>query len=194
MAWSTEEEKYQIHDKWNEKVFMPRGTRAPEFLDKEPIDHYKKRLMDKAAPFVAADLQEVKTDHLYGSALDHYEQRYFESAAAETARPTNVPDGTLKQVTKYDATGRPFYEFWGQPASILSDNFAPPKKQLASIIDNRRFQKGLGLRASMPVFLLRWAQMCAYSPQVARMEEVERRRRSYLISQPPHAASPSHDP
>ena len=34
----------------------------------------------------------------------------------------------------------------------------------------------------MPVFLLRW-QMCAYSPQ-ARMEEVERRRRSYLISQP----------
>jgi hypothetical protein len=34
----------------------------------------------------------------------------------------------------------------------------------------------------MPVFLLRW-QMCAYSPQACR-EEVERRRRSYLISQP----------
>ena len=24
-------------------VFRPRGARAPEFLDKEPIDHYKKR-------------------------------------------------------------------------------------------------------------------------------------------------------
>jgi hypothetical protein len=34
----------------------------------------------------------------------------------------------------------------------------------------------------MLVFLLRW-QMCAYSPQACR-EEVERRRRSYLISQP----------
>ena len=69
----------QIHDKWNDKVFRPRGARAPEFLDKEPIDHYRKRLMTKAAPFVAADLQEVKTDHLYGSALDYYEQRYFKS-------------------------------------------------------------------------------------------------------------------
>ena len=70
------------------KMSSDHETPAPEFLDKEPIDHYKKRLMDKAAPFVAADLQEVKTDHLYGSALDHYEQRYFESAAAEAARLT----------------------------------------------------------------------------------------------------------
>jgi hypothetical protein len=35
MAWSTETEKYEIHDKWNDKVFRPRGARAPEFLDKE---------------------------------------------------------------------------------------------------------------------------------------------------------------
>lgn len=41
MAWDTETEKYAIHDKWNDKVFRPRGTRAPEFLDKEPIDHIK---------------------------------------------------------------------------------------------------------------------------------------------------------
>ena len=63
MPWDTETEKYEIHEKWHEKVFRPRGARAPEFLDKEPIDHYRKRLMTKAAPFVAADLQEVKTDH-----------------------------------------------------------------------------------------------------------------------------------
>jgi hypothetical protein len=86
MAWDTDTEKYEIQEKWQEKLFRPRGTRAPEFLDKEPVDHYRKRLMTKAAPFVAADLQEVKTDHLYGSALDHYEQRYFESAAAEVKR------------------------------------------------------------------------------------------------------------
>jgi hypothetical protein len=140
MAWDTETEKYQIYEKWHDKVFRPRGTRAPEFLDKEPIDHYRKRLMTKAAPFVAADLQEVKTDHLYGSALDHYEQRYFESAAAEATRPTNIPEGTLKQVTKYDATGRPFYEFYGSPRTWI-DNFAPPKRQLVSIMDNRHFQK-----------------------------------------------------
>jgi hypothetical protein len=140
MAWDTETEKYEIHDKWNDKVFRPRGTRAPEFLDKEPIDHYRKRLMTKAAPFVAADLQEVKTDHLYGSALDHYEQRYFESAAAEAARPTNIPDGTLKQVTKYDQAGRPYYEYFGSPSTWMND-FSGDKKYLKSIMDNRSFSK-----------------------------------------------------
>jgi hypothetical protein len=140
MPWDTETEKYEIQEKWHDKVFRPRGARAPEFLDKEPLDHYRKRLMTKAAPFVAADLQEVKTDHLYGSALDHYEQRYFESAAAEASRPTNIPEGTLKQVTKYDAGGRPYYEFWGSPRAWM-DTFAAPKKQLVSILDTRSFQK-----------------------------------------------------
>jgi hypothetical protein len=140
MQWDTETEKYQIYDKWNDGVFRPRNARAPEFLDKEPIDHYRKRLMTKAAPFVAADLQEVKTDHLYGSALDHYEQRYFESAAAETARPTNVPNGTLKQVTKYDATGRPFYEFYGSASAWMND-FGGDKKYVKSIMDTRSFHK-----------------------------------------------------
>jgi hypothetical protein len=104
------------------------------------VNHYKKRLMDKAAPFVAADLQEVKTDHLYGSALDHYEKRYLESAAAEAARPTNVPEGTLKEVTKYDQSGRPFSEFFGSPRAWL-DHFAPPKMQVVSIMDNRNWHK-----------------------------------------------------
>jgi hypothetical protein len=140
MAWETGTDKYEIHDKWNEKVFRPRGTHAPELLDKEPLDHYRKRLMMKAAPFVAADLQEVKTDHLYGSALDHYEQKYFESAAAEAARPTNIPEGELRQVTKYDQAGRPFYEYYGSPRTWL-DNFSAPKKLLVGITDNRHFQK-----------------------------------------------------
>ena len=140
MPWDTETEKYQIYEKWHDNVFRPRGARAPEFLDKEPIDHYRKRLMTKAAPFVAADLQEVKADHLYGSALDHYEQRYFELAAAEAARPTNVPEGTLKQVTKYDQAGRPYYEYFGSPSTWMND-FSGDKKYLKGIRDNRSFQK-----------------------------------------------------
>lgn len=119
---------------------MGGNAHAPEFLDREPIDRYRKRLMTKAAPFVAADLQEVKTEHLYGSALDHYEKRYFESAAAEAARPTNVPDGTLKQVTKYDQGGRPYYEFYGSCRSWM-DNFSGDKKYVASIRDDRSFHK-----------------------------------------------------
>lgn len=140
MAWDAETEKLAIQEKWHEKIFRPRGTVAPAYLDKEPLDHYRKRLMTKAAPFVAADLQEVKTDHLYGSALDHYEQRYFKSAAAEAVRPTNVPDGELRKVTKYDQSGRPFYEFYGSPSAWMND-FAGDKKRLVGIRDNRQWQK-----------------------------------------------------
>ena len=28
MAWDTETEKYQIHDKWNDMVFRPRGRKG----------------------------------------------------------------------------------------------------------------------------------------------------------------------
>jgi hypothetical protein len=50
MPWDTETEKYELHEKWHEKVFGPRGARAPEFLDKEPIDHYRKRLTTNDLP------------------------------------------------------------------------------------------------------------------------------------------------
>jgi hypothetical protein len=127
-----EEEKLALQEKWHEKVFRPNRTVAPAYLDKEPIDHYRKRLMNKATPFVAKELQQVKTEHLYGSALDHYEQKYLESAAAEVGHPTNIQEGTLKQVTKYDQAGRPFYEFYGSPRAWL-DDFSAPKKQLVGI-------------------------------------------------------------
>jgi hypothetical protein len=141
MSWSNmEDEKLTLQEKWHESVFRPNKTVAPAFLEKEPLDHYRKRLMTKAAPFVAADLQEVKTEHLYGSALDHYEQRYFESAAAEAARPTKIPEGTLKEVVSYDQSGRPSYSYFGSPR-VWFDNFSSPKKQLVGIMDTRHFQK-----------------------------------------------------
>jgi hypothetical protein len=136
MAWQStterETDNWQIKEKWHENVFRPRQAPTPDFLDREHTDHYRKRLMDRARPFVAADLQEVKTQDLYGSALDHYEQRYLESAAAEAQRPTNIEPGTLKQVTKYDQAGRPFYEYYGKP-SIWLDQFSYPAKRLVGI-------------------------------------------------------------
>jgi len=141
MAWETEAEKFAIWEKYHEKIFKPRGTSAPDFSDREPLDHYRKRMMNKAAPFVAADLQEVKTEHLYGSALDHYENEYFKSAAAEAVRPTNIPEGTLKEVVHYDAAGRPSYTYHGSP-SVWMSTFTRPKKRLAGIYTSGlNFQK-----------------------------------------------------
>jgi hypothetical protein len=136
MAWQSaterETDNWQVKEQWHEKVFKPRQAPTPDFLDREHTDHYRKRLMEKARPFVAADLQEVKTQDLYGSALDHYEKRYLESAAAEAQRPTNIPEGELRQVTSYDAAGRPSYTYFGKCSTWLSD-FAAPKKKLVGI-------------------------------------------------------------
>jgi hypothetical protein len=118
----------EIQERWHDKVFRPNNRSAPGFLDGEKEDHYRKRLMDRARSLVAADLQNVKTDDLYGTALDHYEQQYFESAAAEAQRPTNIAEGTLKQVTRYDNGGRPFYEFFGSPRTWMNTFSSPPKK------------------------------------------------------------------
>jgi hypothetical protein len=81
-----------------------------------------------------------KAGNTQGVSVSRLAQRYFESAAQEAVRPTNIPEGTLKQITKYDATGRPFYEFAGSPRVWL-DQFSAPKKYLAGIMDNRHFQK-----------------------------------------------------
>lgn len=144
MSWSSQTERhtenYAIQEKWHEKVFRPRNASAPAFLDGENTDRYRRRMMNRAAPFVAADLQSVKIDDLYGSALDHYEQRYLESAAAEAARPTNIPDGELREVKKLDQSGRQFYEYYGSPSAWMSD-FATPKKLLTGIRNNLRFEK-----------------------------------------------------
>ena len=136
MSWSSQTERatdnYQIQEKWHEKVFRPRGTSAPAYLDGENSERYRRRMMQKATPFVAADLQSVKIDDLYGSALDHYELKYFESAAAEAVKPTNIPDGTLKEVVNYDATGRPSYSYFGSPR-VWMEQFGQPKKRLVGI-------------------------------------------------------------
>ena len=144
MAWSSQTEREtrndQIRRKYDAEIFGPSGRPTPRYLDTDNEDHYRKRCMDAARSLVSADLQEVKIDHLYGTALDHYERQYFDSAKAEAQRPTNIPEGELRQVVHHDAAGRPSYTYHGSPRAWMND-FAGERKYLKSIMDNRHFQK-----------------------------------------------------
>jgi hypothetical protein len=71
---------------------------------------------------------------------DLLEKQIYDDARQEARRPTTVPDGELRQVTRYDASGRPYYDFFGSPRA-WRDNFAAPKKRLIGILDNRNWQK-----------------------------------------------------
>jgi len=145
MAYSSQTERETINDqrrrKWAEGVFDPSGRPTPRYLDTDNPDHYLKRLMDAATPLVSEELQKVQTKDLYGSTLDHFEQRYFDSAKAEAQRPTNIPEGELREVRKLDASGRPFIEFYGSPSAWMK-NFMPDTiKKVKGIIDNRQWQR-----------------------------------------------------
>lgn len=137
---SDEQRKINAAEQWDQAVFRPNRMPTPRYLDGEKLDQYRKRLMNKALPLVSADLQHVKTDDIFGTGLDHYEKRFLKSAHAETLRPTNVPTGELKQVTRYDASGRPYYEFFGSPSAWMSQ-FCYPKKRLAGILNPTSYQK-----------------------------------------------------
>jgi hypothetical protein len=106
---------------------------TPALIEGEPIHNQRKRIMNMVRPFVSDDLQNVKPDHVFESALDDYERRFQESAAREAVRPSRVPEGQLKQVTRHDPSGRPFYEFWGSPRAWLSDFSTGTRRRLVGI-------------------------------------------------------------
>jgi hypothetical protein len=123
--------KTNSFDQWN-PTLKAHNIPTPAFIDNEPLDNQRKRFMEKVRPFVSDDLQKVRTDDIFGSALDHLEKRFIESASQEALRPTRVPDGTLKEVVSYDQSGRPMYSYFGSPRSWM-DAFAAPKKRLVGI-------------------------------------------------------------
>jgi hypothetical protein len=134
-----EQRKIDEIERWDQAVFKPNRLPTPSYFEHESLDQQRKRLMNRTRPLVSAALQEIRTDDVFGTALDHVAQQYFESAAHEAVRPTKVPEGELKQVTKYDATGRPYLEFFGSPSAWMSD-FMGDRKRVVGIKDNRKWR------------------------------------------------------
>jgi hypothetical protein len=118
---------------------MHRPTGAPPPLERESETAYRRRLAETLQQH-APNCKNFNIRHSTGSAFDVLEKQIRQDAEREAQRPTNIPDGELRQVTRYDASGRPFYEYFGSPR-VWIDTFAPPKKRLIGIRDDRNFQK-----------------------------------------------------
>jgi hypothetical protein len=112
---------------------MHRPTGAPPPLERESETAYRRRLAETLQQH-APNCKDFNIRHSTGSAFDVLEKQIKADAQREAVRPTNVPEGTLKQVTRYDQAGRPFYEFFGSPSTWMS-NFAHPRKKLVGIIN-----------------------------------------------------------
>jgi hypothetical protein len=142
MGWQDQDEqrKFNNIEQWAQTALKPLNIPTPAYIEGEKLDQQRKRIMNKVRPFVSNALQQVKTDDVFGSALDHYEKQFMESARAEALRPTKIPDGELREVISHDQSGRPMYSYYGSPRAWMN-NFASPKKQLVGIRANLPFQE-----------------------------------------------------
>jgi hypothetical protein len=127
-----EQRKFDNIEQWTQNVFGPLGVPGPAYIEGERLDQQRKRIIEKARPFVSEELQQIKNDDVSGTGLNHLEKQFMQSAAQEAVRPTKVPDGELREVKKYDQSGRPFYEFYGKASAWLKD-FAPDRKRVIGI-------------------------------------------------------------
>jgi hypothetical protein len=142
MAWETyaeREKNVQEARARLDEAIQPFNRSAPRPFTDENAELYRKRTLPIVQQY-APNYQDVKVDDARGSAFDLLEKQIYDDARQEAHRPTNIPDGELRQVTRYDASGRPYYDFFGSPRAWM-DNFAAPKKRLIGILDNRNWQK-----------------------------------------------------
>jgi hypothetical protein len=122
-----------------DEAIQPFNRAAPRPFTDENAELYRKRTLPMVQQH-APNFQNVKVDDARGSAFDLLEKQIYDDARQEAYRPTQIPEGELRQITRRDATGRPFYEFAGSPSAWLKD-FSCEKKYIKSIMDNRSFQK-----------------------------------------------------
>lgn len=127
-----EQRKFDNIEQWTQNVFRPLGVPPPAYIEGEHLDHQRKRIMEKARPYVSEELQQIRRDDVFGTGLNHLEKQFMASAAAEATRPTKVPDGELKEVKKYDQSGRASSEFYGSPKVWMS-TFSSGRKQVVGI-------------------------------------------------------------
>jgi hypothetical protein len=115
---------------------MHRPTGAPPPLEREPETAYRRRLAEGLQQH-APNCKDFNIRHSTGTAFDALEKQIKADAQREALRPTDIPEGSLKEVTRYDRAGRPYQEFYGSPSAWM-DTFAPPDKwRVRSILDTR---------------------------------------------------------
>jgi hypothetical protein len=133
MAYPFVEKETQIQEtraKYQEAL-QPFNRPVPQPFPEERTDEYRRRVLPILQNY-APGMQEVKVHDARGSAFDMIERQTFEAARREAERPTMIPEGELREVKRFDQSGRVSYEFYGRPSVWLND-FSQGKKRLVGI-------------------------------------------------------------
>jgi hypothetical protein len=97
----------------------PFSIPTPKPFPEENGDQYEERvipLLQRQTP----GFKDLKVSDSFGSARKLIVSQIYEAAKREATHPSNVPEGELREVTRYDQAGRPFKEFFGAPSAWLN--------------------------------------------------------------------------
>jgi hypothetical protein len=133
MPWSVQEEQrlWEVQRR-NEEWYNLKGAHAPPFLNNEKLDQFQRRYIDDMKPHTR-NHRDVNPYEVGGSMLPRLLEEVRADAIAEALRPSMVPEGELREVTKTDATGRKIIEWFGSPKTWMSQFANSTKKRLVGI-------------------------------------------------------------
>jgi hypothetical protein len=131
MPYKDEDELAKINENAN-PYFRPFNQSVPSYMENETPVSYRKRIVTRLQERTPT-LKDVNVRESIGTAFNLIEKQIYEEAKREAVRPTTIPKGEMRELTKYDATGRPFIEFHGSPSSWLGDFANGAKKRLTGI-------------------------------------------------------------
>src|ERR1700733_9093893 len=87
-------------------------------MEGETVNDYRKRLAGRVQQH-APSFKDLNLRESVGTSFNLIEKQIYDEARRETIRPTTIPDGEMRELTKYDTSGRPFSEFHGSPRAWL---------------------------------------------------------------------------
>ena len=121
----------KLHEAADE-VLRPFNQYAPRFMEGETVTGYQKRLAGRVQQH-APSMKDVNLRKFVGTAFSVLERQIYDEARREAVRPTTIPKGEMRELTKYDTTGRPFIEFHGSPSAWIDDFSNGAKRRLVGI-------------------------------------------------------------
>ena len=115
------------------ELLAPFNRPAPTPFPDESREQYKLRALP-IVQSVVPGFEDLKIDqYLREPNFNFIEKQIQEAARREARHPTKIPDGELREVTKYDQSGRPFKEFHGRPSSWMNHFTTGIVKRLVGI-------------------------------------------------------------
>jgi hypothetical protein len=131
MPYADEAELVKIYEN-AEGYFKPYKQNVPGYMEGETPAGYRRRLATNLQQHTPS-LKNINLRESVGSAFNLIEKQIYDEAQREAIRPTTIPKGEMRELTKYDATGRPFIEFHGHPSAWMDDFTNGAKRRLIGI-------------------------------------------------------------